>query len=40
MRIYYYLDEVVKNTDEHLEGFAKDGLRTLCIAKRVCTQKK
>ena len=30
------LDEIVKNTDEHLEGFAKDGLRTLCIAKRVC----
>ena len=31
----FILDEITKSTDEHLEAFAKDGLRTLCIAKKV-----
>lgn len=31
-------EEIIENTDEHLESFAKDGLRTLCIAKKDLTE--
>jgi len=33
-------EDLVKNTDEQLEGFAKDGLRTLCIAKRDLSEEE
>ncbi|RUS74359.1 hypothetical protein EGW08_017882 [Elysia chlorotica] len=30
----------VKNTQEHLDGYARKGLRTLCMAKRVLNEKE
>lgn len=33
--LMFYLDELQQVTDAHLEVFAREGLRTLCVAKRV-----